>query len=262
MRFNTRLFFILWIAGVVGVASFLLVDLNAMLKSVPFPAGTEVPDFTFTLKLLSLIQPSVLLAIAVFVGVRLAPKVGLSSPFAEAIANNGDKKTALISQILPGIAGGFIGGAALILAGFAARQFLATEITERMSQFGQFLPLPTRLLYGGVVEELLLRWGVMTFLVWALLRVFQKGKAEPNASVFVFAILFSSLLFAIGHLPIAYLLVPERTLALTMFVIIGNSLFGLVAGFLYWKKGLESAMIAHAITHLVLFSASYFGGYF
>jgi membrane protease YdiL (CAAX protease family) len=75
---------------------------------------------------------------------------------------------------------------------------------------------------------------------------FQKGKASPNAAVFIFAILISSVLFAIGHLPIAYLLFPDHTIALTTFVIIGNSMFGLVAGYLYWKKGLESAMIAHA----------------
>jgi membrane protease YdiL (CAAX protease family) len=102
----------------------------------------------------------------------------------------------------------------------------------------------------------------MTFLVWGAWRLFQKGKGSPNTAVFVFAILISSVIFAIGHLPIAYLLFPDHTVTLTTFVIIGNSLFGLVAGLLYWKKGLESAMIAHAITHLILFSATYFGAYF
>jgi len=262
MRFNSRLFFILWIAGVIGVISFLLVDLNAMLRSVPFPAGTEIPDFNFTLKLLSLIQPSVLLAIAVFVGVLLAPKVGLSAPFAEALANDGDTIGALKPQIVPGIIGGLVGGAAIILVGFTARQFLTAEITQRISQFGEFLPLPTRLLYGGFVEELLLRWGVMTFLVWGGWRLFQKREGSPNDGVFVFAILISSVIFAVGHLPIAFLLFPDHTNVLTMFVIIGNSMFGLVSGYLYWKKGLESAMIAHALTHLVLFSATKLGAYF
>ena len=262
MRFNTRLFFILWIAGVIGVASFLLVDLNAMLHSMPFPAGTEIPDFNFTLKLLSLIQPTVLLAIAVFVGVLLAPKVGLSAPFAEAVANDGDWIAALRPQVIPGLVGAIVGGGAVILVGFAARQFLAAEITQRISQFGQFLPLPTRLLYGGFVEELLLRWGVMTFLVWAGCRLIQKRGGRPHSALFVFAILISSIIFAVGHLPIAYLLFPDHTIALTMFVIIGNSMFGLVAGYLYLKKGLEAAMIAHAVAHLILFSASYLGAYF
>jgi membrane protease YdiL (CAAX protease family) len=32
-------------------------------------------------------------------------------------------------------------------------------------------------------------------------------------------------------------------------------MFGLVAGFLYWKKGLEAAIIAHITTHVVLVTA-------
>jgi membrane protease YdiL (CAAX protease family) len=98
--------------------------------------------------------------------------------------------------------------------------------------------------------------------VWTAWRLFQKGRGQPKPSFFVGAILVSSVVFAIGHLPIAFMLFPEPTLALTLFVIIGNSAFGLIAGYLYWKKGLESAMIAHALTHVVMFTASYFGAYF
>lgn len=262
MRANTRLFLIIWIAGVIGVASFLLVDLNALVKSLPIPPGTEVPEFTFILKLVSLIQPTVLVAVAALAGVLLAPKVGLSAPFAEALATGSEKLSALRPQIIPGIVGGLIGGGAIVLIGLVSRQFLPIEITERISQFGQFFPLTTRFLYGGLTEEVLLRWGVMTFIVWAAWRLFQKREERPGSLVFGFAVLASSLLFAVGHLPIAFMLFPDRTTALTTFVIISNSAFGLVAGYLYWKKGLESAIIAHAFTHLVLFSASYFGAYF
>jgi hypothetical protein len=38
---KTRLFVILWAAGVVGVLSFLLVDLKALLSVLPVPAGTN-----------------------------------------------------------------------------------------------------------------------------------------------------------------------------------------------------------------------------
>jgi membrane protease YdiL (CAAX protease family) len=68
--------------------------------------------------------------------------------------------------------------------------------------------------------------------------------------------------FGVGHLPVALLVVPHITLLLAGYVIAANSVFGLVAGYLYWKKGLESAMIAHIFTHLVILTASYFGAYF
>ncbi len=261
MRFNTRLFVILWLAGLAGVLSFLLIDLDALIKILPIPAETEIPPI-LALKLLSLIQQTVILAVAVLVGVALASKVGLWSPVAEATASGGDAVSALKPQIIPGIIGGLAGGVSLILIAAVLKPFLSPEMLARIGEFGKVLPFPTRLLYGGILEELLLRWGLMTLLVWAAWRLFQKGQDRPKPIYFVGAILVSSVVFAIGHLPVAFMLFPEPTLALTLFVIIGNSAFGLIAGYLYWKKGLESAMIAHALTHVVMFTASYFGAYF
>jgi membrane protease YdiL (CAAX protease family) len=58
------------------------------------------------------------------------------------------------------------------------------------------------------------------------------------------------------------MLVPKLTIALTSYVIAANSAFGFIAGYLYWKKGLESAMIAHMFAHVVMIGASYFGAFF
>ncbi len=258
---NKRLLFvILWLAGLTGVLSFLLVDLDALIKILP--AATGIPTITLALKLLSLIQPAVILSVAVLVGVVLASKVGLSSPVAEAAASGGNLASALKPQIIPGIVGGLAGGVSLVLIALVLKPFLSPEVVARIGEFGKILPLPTRLLYGGITEELLLRWGLMTLLVWAAWRLFQKGQDRPKPAFFVGAILVSSLVFAIGHLPVAFMLFPEPTLALILFVIVGNSAFGLIAGYLYWKKGLESAMIAHALAHVVMFTASYFEVYF
>ena len=262
MRFNTRLFVILWLAGLAGALSLLLIDLDALIKILPIPAGTKIPTITPALKLLTPIQPAVILAVAVLVGVVLAAKVGLSSPVAEAVASGGDSVSAFKPQIIPGIIGGLAGGVSLVLIASILKPFLSPETLARLGAYGNILPLLTRLLYGGILEELLLRWGLMTLLAWAAWRLFQRGQDKPTPAVFVAAILISSLIFAIGHLPVAFMLFPERTFALTLFVIVGNSAFGLIGGYLYWKKGLESAMIAHALTHVVMFTASYFGAYF
>lgn len=262
MRFNTRLFVILWLAGLAGVLSFLLVDLDALMAILPVPAGTEIPTITPALKLLSLIQPAVILSVAVLVGVGLASKVGLSSPVAEAAASGGDSVSAFKPQIIPGIVGGLAGGVVIVFIATVSKPFLPPEVVARIGEFGKFIPLPTRLLYGGITEELLLRWGLMTLLVWAAWRFFQKGQGKPKPAFFVSAILISSLVFGIGHLPVAFMLFPEPTLVLTLFVIVANSAFGLIAGYLYWKRGLESAMIAHMLAHVVMFMASYFGAYF
>ncbi len=69
------------------------------------------------------------------------------------------------------------------------------------------------------------------------------------------AIVGSALLFGAGHLPIAAMLAGGLTLPLTLYVITGNSIFGIVAGFLYWRRGLEAAIIAHMSVHVVLIAA-------
>jgi membrane protease YdiL (CAAX protease family) len=42
-------------------------------------------------------------------------------------------------------------------------------------------------------------------------------------------LVISSLVFGVGHLPVAYLILPEATFALTLFVVVANSVFGLIA---------------------------------
>src|SRR2546429_2128900 len=204
----------------------------------------------------------ILLILAVLLGVALAPKVRLSSPIAEAAASGRQLRRPLLPQIIPGLLGGMMGGVAIVLTAQLWKPLLAPEVIARIAGFGKLLPVPTRLLYGGITEELLMRWALMTVLVWAIWRLFQKGRGRPNSSCYVSAILISSVVFGVGHLPVAFLVVPNVTLSLAGYVIVVNSAFGFVAGYLYWRKGLESAMIAHMSTHLVILTASYHGAYF
>jgi len=115
------------------------------------------------------------------------------------------------------------------------------------------------LLYGGITEELLLRWGVMTLLVWLAWRLFQKGKGKPSAFWFVSAIITSSVIFGMGHLPLVRALGVNFTVAIVGYIVVANSLFGFIAGVLYWKRGLEAAIIAHMLTHVVIIAALYLG---
>ena len=262
LSFKKRLFLILFVAGFAGVASFLLVDLDALVALFPLSEGTEAPVITPAIKVLGLVQPTVLLAIAVLLGVVLAQKVGLSAPVAEAIASGQPVVPVLKPQIVPGIIGAVAGGVSILLSAAVFKSFMPVETAERISSFTKLLPLVTRFLYGGITEELLLRWGLMTLLVWIVWRVFQRGRIKPGGMSFVVAIVVSAFIFGLGHLPAAILLLGGATTALVLFVIVANSAFGIIAGCLYWKYGLESAIIAHVLGHVVLATASYAGAYF
>ena len=47
--------------------------------------------------------------------------------------------------------------------------------------------------------------------------------------------------FGIGHLPIVSALEVDFTLPIVPFIVLANSWFGLIAGYLYWQRGLEAA---------------------
>ncbi len=257
MKYKIRLFLILWLAGIAGVLSFLLVDLSTLIESLPQPVGApplELPP-PVLLKLLAIIQPAVLTIVAVLVGIWLAPKVGLHSPASEAIADGKPAWPALKPQIVPGVIAGLCCGVAITLIWIIAKPFLEPAFITRAEEFNKFIPAPVRILYGGITEEILLRWGVMTVLVWAMWRVFQRGRNAPSRIYFLASVFVSALLFGIGHLPVASALAGGLTVPLVVYVITANSLFGIVAGFLYWKRGLEAAMLAHMSAHLVLITA-------
>jgi membrane protease YdiL (CAAX protease family) len=102
--------------------------------------------------------------------------------------------------------------------------------------------------YGGVSEEIIVRVFVMGGIVWLLTRL---TAGTPRAWVMIAAIIAAALLFGAGHLPSAAALGPLNAAVVTR-VIAYNALAGLVFGALYWKRGLEHAMLAHFCADLVL----------
>ena len=137
-------------------------------------------------------------------------------------------------------------------AGLLLAFFTRTAPAEIASLSARFEPpILARLLYGGISEEVLLRWGVMTGVAWLLWRFVQKARGAVRPALVWTAIVASALLFAAGHLPVAHHLLGGLTRETFAWVIAANSSFGLVFGWLYWRRGLEAAMVAHALTHLV-----------
>lgn len=111
------------------------------------------------------------------------------------------------------------------------------------------------MLYGGITEELLMRWGLVTLLAWLGWRVVQKGRSLPRASLMWGAIAIVAIIFGIGHLGATALIWPLTPFIIARTVVL-NSIGGLAFGWLYWRHSLEAAMAAHAMAHLVFTLAS------
>lgn len=238
----------IWLVGMIGVVSMLFI-LPSLLVSHPSKLPISV------LLCIQLLQSGVLLAVAVWVGATLAPKMGLSAPGMEALAYGNSLSAALRPQLLPGLSGGIVIGLLLVCMSFMIPSELMSSSIVNMNPL---LKVLTEVLYGGITEEILLRWGMMTFLLWLLWRLFQRNQNKPSSFLTWMAIISSALLFAIGHLPAAHLLAGHLTTPIVSYVMTGNALAGIVFGFLYKRFGLESAMIAHAGAHLLADIVIYF----
>jgi Type II CAAX prenyl endopeptidase Rce1-like len=245
MTSNRILFVVLWLMGMTGVLSTLWIGLPIPAEKLPLP-----PIFV---KLINLILPTFQLSIAVLVGVNLANKVGLSAPFAQALAS-GDRMPllAIKSQVIPGVIGGVFGGIALSILSSLWLPSLPTDFIAKAEALSHNMPLLSRMLFGGITEEILMRWGLMSLLLWLQWRVFQKAHGSPHTVYVAFAIGVTAIVFGLGHLPLAFTLSSQATASLVTYIIVGNAFFGLIAGYLYWQQGLEAAMVAHINVHLVV----------
>lgn len=105
-------------------------------------------------------------------------------------------------------------------------------------------------LYGGVIEEVMLRLFMMSLLAFLLHQVFGRKEEKPGTGMLIAANVIAALLFAAGHLPsTAPLLGITPMIVFRCFLLNGS--FGLLFGWLYRKYGLRYAMLAHAGCHVV-----------
>lgn len=242
-----RLSLLLWVVGMLGVVAITVTLIPKLLSNLP--AGEALPMPLWVLALLSLGQSAVILALVVWAGVALAPVVGLDAPVFGAAITRRPLGPVLRPQLMPGLIAGLLGGAFLFGAWRYAPVLLA-PIQERLS-----LPLFARVLYGGITEELLLRWGLMTVLVWLAWALLQRRRGVPRPGHIWLAVVVSALLFGASHLPAASILAGPLDSATVVWVVGVNTAFGLLFGYLFWRHGLESAMIAHGLTHVVHYLA-------
>lgn len=201
---------------------------------------------------LSLTNPVLLLAVGAAVGAWLAPKLGLLSLIATRAEEGRAIGPPLLSAAPLAIGCGLALAAVTLLLDMAFQPFLSDEwrsAAADISDRGRAGPLISGLLYGGITEEIMLRWGVLSFFAWAVWRVFQRGSGTPSLTTMWTAIVTAALIFGIGHLPAAAALAPLDAV-LVFRVVALNALAGTLFGWLFWRRHLEAAMIAHGSTHL------------
>jgi hypothetical protein len=244
-----KVFLALFALGLPGVVALIPTVIDQLDMLPPELADLPAPVAVA----LALLNPIILLAIAVAIGTLLAHRVGLRSLVAEKVRSG----HAIWPELRPHIPMAFLAGVFLLVVviGLDALidPFAGTELAGEMATEGNLIgQLLLGVFYGGIVEELLLRWGVMTLLVWIGWRLLQRGQGRPRPALVWMAIVLAALLFGIGHLP-ALAAMLSLTPVIVIRTVLLNALGGLIFGWLFWRHSLEVAMVAHASFHVGLF---------
>ena len=193
-----------------------------------------------SMMLIAAAQAAVYAFLSAFIGLKLARKVNLKLNFIF-------DKNAFVVAILIGLAVAFIitGSDRFIFA-----EYLPSQVTQYVFSPIYFM---VGILYGGIVEELMLRLLVMSLLVLLLWKLFARSKESDTIPdwIYITAAVIAATIFAAGHLPItAQTIGLSAPILIRCFVL--NGLGGIGFGYLYWKKGLAYSMYAHAATHVFM----------
>lgn len=185
------------------------------------------------LVLIAMLQTAVLAGLATIAGNWAAPKVNLNKPLVWS-------RTSMIATLSIGLlSASFIAIAEkLVFAG-------SLGLSEKF-EFS-WLYFAGSVLYGGIIEELLIRFGLMSILIWLASKL---TNTSDRNSIYIVGIVLAALIFAAGHLPATaqMLGLSNVTVARTLLL---NFLPGIGFGYLYWKHGIAYAMLGHIATHVI-----------
>ena len=143
-----------------------------------------------------------------------------------------------------------VGGLAMILCDVL---FFGKYSQVIMNSYGVKPTVPFMLasvIYGGVIEEVMLRLFFMSLIAFVLHRLSGKKGGMPGAPVLIVSNIIAAVLFAAGHLPTTFVLLGNSPMILFRCFLLNGGI-GLLFGYLYRKHGLRYAMIAHGGCHVI-----------
>jgi hypothetical protein len=215
-------------------------DINVLRELGVFP---DVSDHV--LRALIVVQPFILLVAGVGAGVAFGERVGLRSWVTARL--RGDPPPLMqVSGLAHAALVGFGTGAVVVVLDRLFAPWIGLPSVASLPDIGTAI---MAISYGGITEELTLRYGLMTFLVWVGAKVWTT--LPPG--LYFGALLVSAVLFGAGHLPAMAALIPLTPVVILRTVGL-NALLGLAFGWLFWRRGLEHAMVAHIATHLAFWA--------
>lgn len=244
-RYPWRVFWVLMAAAICGVLALMPYVLVLFERVAKNAAGVQMSPAAFvTVQVLHL---SLIFGMAVSFGLLLARRVGLRLPILSRWLEGEvpeQPKGALRVAVVAGVAIG-------VYTVLALYGFVLPRIPQWPSEAG--MPLWTRFLicfYGAINEELLMRLFLLSLLLWIVQKIVRK-EGPPRGASFWTANCIAASIYGAAYLPAAAAVV-QVTAFVAVSIIAVKAVAGLAFGELFRRYGLETAMLAHFISDILI----------
>jgi CAAX prenyl protease-like protein len=222
----------LWIGCILGTL--------AVLPHAATIANYPLVSYTKVFQLLS--QSAVLYGIVVVLGYIFATRVGFHVFLFDRPGVH------LANELLIAVATGTLLGCVFLL--FDVAVFKSLFLDAPYASFFKSLLYPLLgSIYGAFNEEILSRLFILPLCIFILMKALE---TESATMLIYLSIVLTSLILGILHLPTFAHVAPVNPITILR-VILLNTVAGMLFGWLFWKKGIESAIVAHFATDVVIY---------
>jgi Type II CAAX prenyl endopeptidase Rce1-like len=248
--FPWRVFWFLFVASLAGGAAALPMAFEIfrpVIKAAP-PPNIPLP----LLISIGVAQNAALLGLAVGVGLMLARKLGLGVPLVQSCLYHEPWLIKPRESLVPGAMAGLAVGLILLVPLLLAAPYLPGLPFVSAAR----APVWKRVLvgfYGGIDEEVIARLFLLSLVAWIGMKVFRKQQTKLSPGVFWLSNIIVAILFGLGHLPSAAMVMTITPFVIFLALVL-NGIAAVTFGYLYRKRGLEAAMIAHFCADFVLYA--------
>lgn len=255
-KFQWRLFFFLCALSVPATLAIIPYSM-AISSGTSSGTGNNSAWMMVIVIIISLIQMAIFSWPFTGLGLLAAKPLGLGAPIFSALLYRKQLPHDWKKDLLTGSLWGICSGAVLLLLStYIFEPLMASDLAA--SKFANMDVHWTALdgflasFGAGINEEIGLRLFLLTSIAWLGSKLFRTNSGTTFLIILWASNLLSTLVFGALHISNLVILEMPLTFSVVGSTIVMNGMIGLVFGWLYWKHGLESAMLSHFLTDVVL----------
>ena len=241
-KFRRPLLFALCLLPVAVIGGYFAAEMSiASMDAAMLEEAVKALGSIEAFKAIAVVQGILYALVFGFFGYILAEKTGLMRPLTF-------EKVKTLRVVLISI----ICGAVFSLDAWTFAKWIP-ELADSYVSAGTFdaATWTASILYGGIIEEVMMRLFFMSLLALIGWKLFFKKEKSIPVKVLVAANILAALLFAAGHLPATVLSFGRLTPLIVIRCFVMNGAAGVLFGRFYRRYGIQYAMLSHALFHIV-----------